>query len=301
MRPVKQRPSRSRAAWFLAIASSSKAKQREVPMPHALSAKSLMLLLAAAIGIGLNSGVRAAGDLDHAYRTIAGKRFVDLTHSFGPDTPVWSGFGQARMTPAADPKTREPYTIPKDGFRTTSYEMVGQYGTHVDPPAHFAENGVTMDKIPVKQMILPLVVLDDTRFLAKDPNHAFAVADLMAWEKVHGRVPKGAFAALRTDMYKDWDADPERFKRSEFPAWSPETVRFLIEKRGVIAIGHESMDTDTTEKMESETYILQHGHFQIEVMANLDQVPARGALIVVTWPKVKNGLGFPARAFAILP
>ena len=28
------------------------------------------------------------------------------------------------------------------------------------------------------------------------------------------RVPKGAFAALRTDMYKDWDADPERFKRS---------------------------------------------------------------------------------------
>jgi kynurenine formamidase len=78
-------------------------------------------------------------------------------------------------------------------------------------------------------------------------------------------------------------------------------VRFLIEKRGVTAIGHESMDTDTTEKMESETYILQHGHFQIEVMANLDRVPAKGALIVVTWPKVKDGLGFPARAFAILP
>jgi kynurenine formamidase len=36
-------------------------------------------------------------------------------------------------------------------------------------------------------------------------------------------------------------------------------------------------------------------------MANLDKVPAKGALIVVTWPKVKNGLGFPARAFAILP
>ena len=61
------------------------------------------------------------------------------------------------------------------------------------------------------------------------------------------------------------------------------------------------MDTDTTDKMESETYVLQHGHFQIEVMANLDQVPATGALIVVTWPNVKDGLGFPARAFAILP
>jgi hypothetical protein len=36
-------------------------------------------------------------------------------------------------------------------------------------------------------------------------------------------------------------------------------------------------DTDTTEKMDSETYILQHGHYQIEVMANLDKVPATGA------------------------
>jgi kynurenine formamidase len=53
--------------------------------------------------------------------------------------------------------------------------------------------------------------------------------------------------------------------------------------------------------MESETYLLQKGHYQIEVMTNLDKVPAKGALIVVSWPKVKKGLGFPARAFAILP
>jgi kynurenine formamidase len=269
--------------------------------PRATSVHFVTILIAAAVSIGANSTASGASALDRAFRTIAGKRFIDLTHSFGPDTPVWSGFGQANMTPAADPKTHEPYTIPKDGFRTTFYEMVGQYGTHVDPPAHFAQEGMTMDKIPVKQMILPLVVLDDTRFFAADPNHAFSVADLMGWEKAHGRIAKGAFVALRTDMYKDWDTDPGRFKRSEFPAWSLETVKFLIEKRGVTAIGHESMDTDTSEKMESETYVLQHGHFQIEVMANLDQVPAKGALIVVTWPKVKDGLGFPARAFAILP
>jgi kynurenine formamidase len=244
---------------------------------------------------------QAQSDLDRAYRTLAKKRFVDLTHSFGPDTPVWSGFGQAKISPAADPKTKEPYTLAKDGFRSTYYEMVGQYGTHVDPPAHFAKGGVTMDKIPLKQMILPLVVFDATPLLGKDPNHAFSVSDIKAWERKHGRVPKGSFAALRTDMSKDFERDPERFKRQPFPAWSLEAIKFLYEQRGVIATGHESLDTDTTDKMDSETYLLKAGHYQIEVMTNLDQVPAKGALIFVTWPKVRDGLGFPARAIAILP
>jgi len=258
-----------------------------------------VLIIVALVGLG--STASAQSDLDRAYRIIAGKQLVDLTHSFGPDTPVWSGFGQAKMTPAVDPQSGQPYMIGKDGFRSTYYQMVGQYGTHVDPPAHFAENGITMDKIPLGQMILRLVVFDSTPLLAKDPNHAFSLDDLRAWERRHGRVPRGAFAALRTDMYKDWDSDPERFKRSPFPAWALETVKVLVEQRGVTAIGHESLDTDTTDKMESETYVLQQGRYQIEAMANLDKVPVTGALIVVTWPKVKNGLGFPARAFAIVP
>ena len=265
-----------------------------------LRTPTLMAILVGAIAFGA-APAHAESDLARAYRIIAGKQLVDLTHRFSPDSPVWSGFGQAKFTPAFDPKDKRPYTIKEDGFRTTYYDMVGQYGTHVDPPAHFDENGITMDEIPLKQMILPLVVLDDTPFLAKDANHAFSVADLLAWEKRHGRVPKGSFVALRTDMSKDFDTNPERFKRSPFPAWAFETIKFLYEQRGVVATGHEALDTDTTDKMESETWILQHGHYQIEVMANLDKVPATGALIVVTWPKVKDGLGFPARAFAILP
>src|ERR1700683_5027464 len=80
----------------------------------------------------LAAPAQAQSDLARAYRIIASKTFVDLTHSFGPETPVWAGFGQAKFSPAADPRTHEPYTIPKDGFRTTYYEMVRQYGTHVD-------------------------------------------------------------------------------------------------------------------------------------------------------------------------
>ena len=102
-------------------------------------------------------------------------------------------------------------------------------------------------------------------------------------------------------MDRDWESRPERFKRYPFPAWSLAAIRFLYEQRGIVANGHESMDTDITPDLQSEKWLLQHGHWQIEVMANLDRVPATGALIVVTWPKPMHGLGFPARAFAILP
>lgn len=267
-----------------------------------------MLSRTAIVVMSILAGTAAAADplpaaptLAEAFGVIASKVKVDLTHAFGPNTPVWSGFGQAKMTPAVDPQTLEAYSIAKDGFRATYYAMVGQYGTHVDPPAHFSAAGATMDQIPLEDMMLPLVVLDDTPFLAADPAHAFSVDDLLAWEKVHGRVPKGSFAALRTDMSKDWTSDPERFKRDPFPAWSLPVVKMLIEQRGVVAIGHEAMDTDATKSMESETYVLGSGHFQIEVMDNLDKVPPTGAYIVVSWPKVKNGLGFPARAYAVLP
>jgi kynurenine formamidase len=266
-----------------------------------LSALISLALAHLAPSIALAQALAQEGSLAEAYRIISSKQFVDLTHSFSPLTPVWKGFGPAAFSMAADPETGRPYTIEKDGFRVFFYSMVGQYGTHVDPPAHFDPNGKTMDQLPLKQMILPLVVFDLTPMLKTEPNHALNVDDIKAWERRHGRVPAGAFAALRTDMYKDWDANQQRFKRSPFPAWSLEAIQFLYEQRGIVANGHESMDTDTTDDLRSEAWVLKHGHWQIEVMANLDKVPATGALIVVTWPKPEHGLGFPARAFAILP
>jgi len=282
-----------------------KRKLAKLPAYTVLAALFILALAEAAPSIALaqtkSQPNAQGGSLAEAYRIIAAKQFVDLTHSFSPVTPVWKGFGPATFSAASDPETGHPYTIEKDGFRVFFYSMVGQYGTHVDPPAHFDPDGQTMDQIPLKQMILPLVVFDMTPMLKTDPDHALSVDDIKAWEHSNGRVPAGSFAALRTDMYKDWDANQQRFKRAPFPAWSLDAIRFLYEQRGIVANGHESMDTDATDDLKSEAWVLKHGHWQIEVMANLDKVPATGALIVVTWPKPEHGLGFPARAFAILP
>jgi kynurenine formamidase len=275
-------------------------------MPARLTAALALAAVISAALFALAARFAAAGpfpdnSLADAYRIISTKQFVDLTHSFGPDTPVWKGFGPATFSAAADPSTGQPYSIEHDHFRATFYAMVGQYGTHIDPPAHFDPHGLTMDELPLKQMILPLIVFDLTPSLARDPAHALTVADILAWERIHGRVPTRCFAALRTDMYKDWETNPARFKRNPFPAWSLAAIRFLYEQRGIVANGHESMDTDTTDDLASEAWLLTHGHWQIEVMAHLDRVPPTGALIVVSWPKPRHGLGFPARAFAILP
>ena len=57
----------------------------------------LIVVLSALSGACLIQPLAAADtDLARAYRTIASKRFVDLTHSFDPRSPVWSGFGQAK-------------------------------------------------------------------------------------------------------------------------------------------------------------------------------------------------------------
>ena len=267
-------------------------------MPSVLTLTAAIVLV---LGLSESPTVHAQNSLADAYRIIASKTRVDLTHAFGTDTPTWGGFGQAAMAAASDPVSHRPYSIEEHGFRTTFYAMVGQYGTHIDPPAHFDAKGVTMDNIPLQDMLLPLVVLDITPLLDAEPNHAITVADITAWETLHGVIPKRAFAALRTDMGRDFETHPTRFKRAPFPGWSLAAVKFLFEQRGITAIGHESLDTDASADFAAESWVLKHGHWQIEAMANLDQVPPSGALIAVSWPKVKGGFGFPARAYAILP
>ena len=186
--------------------------------PARLVTSALFVLLSLAFIVGAPAiALAQARSLADAYQIIASKEFVDLTHSFSPLTPVWRGFGPATFSAAADPATGRPYTIDRDGFRAQFFAMVGQYGTHVDPPAHFDPAGATLDKIPVKQMILPLVVFDVTPMLKRDPNHLLTVDDIKAWEQMHGRVPAGAFAALRTDMYKDWAKNPRALRALSIP------------------------------------------------------------------------------------
>jgi kynurenine formamidase len=237
------------------------------------------------------------------YGTLKQKHWVDLTHAFDSDSPHWKGF---------QPMTRKiVYDYSPDGFRAEQFCHVGQWGTHVDPPAHFHKGMRTVDQIGVKEMILPLVVIDVHEKVARDPDYTLTMADVTDWEAAHGPIPVGSFVAMRTDWSKRWP-DQAAMQNADaagvahYPGWSRETLSYLYETRKITASGHETTDTDpgaATSKGDYalESYILGQDHYQIELLANLDRVPEAGALVVVTWPDIRNGTGFPARVIAILP
>jgi kynurenine formamidase len=271
----------------------------------------LALLAVAAVVAAL--AARPAGQSQPSvldcYDVLKTKQFVDLTHAFGPGIPHWPGF--------PDEKRETLYYYDEgvgsagSGFFAQRYTIVGQWGTHVDPPAHFAKGLRTADEIDVKEMVLPLVVLDVHEAAARDPDYTLKMDDVRAWEKRHGPLPEGAFVAMRTDWSKRWpDSKAMRNEDAKgvahYPGWSLEVLRYLYETRHVTASGHETTDTDpgvatTKDDYSLETYILKQDHYQIELLCNLDKVPEHGALVVAAFPKPKRGSGFPARVFAILP
>lgn len=247
--------------------------------------------------------------LNDAWHVIKEKKFVDLTHAFAPGIPHWKGFPDEKL------ETLYWYEpgVGKlgSGFYAQSFTHVGQWGTHVDPPAHFVKGMRTVDQIDVKEMILPLVVLDVHEAVTNDPDYTITMDDVRNWEKKHGQIPEGALVAMRTDWSKRWpNMDAMQNKDANgiahYPGWSMEVLKYLYEDRKITASGHETTDTDpgvatSKDDYSLETYILKSNHYQIELLAHLDEVPEAGALVVASFPKPKDGSGFPARVFAILP
>ncbi|HEV7771352.1 MAG TPA: cyclase family protein [Solirubrobacterales bacterium] len=230
-------------------------------------------------------------------------RFIDLTHTFEPGIP------HAEDMP--DESSRLIYDFDTDGFRAHVYEFAGQWGTHMDPPSHYIRDGDSIDAIPVAKMLLPLVVLDIRDKVAENPDYAAEVADIEAWESRNGRLPAGCFVALRSGWSERWPSGASMHNKdaagvSHFPGWGLELMRFLVEEREIAACGHETTDTDpgrlvSADEFPAETYVLEQGRYQVEMLASLDQVPQAGSIISCTAPKPRGGSGFPARAFAIVP
>ena len=236
-------------------------------------------------------------------------KWVDLTHELSPETPHWFGFNPLSAELLFDYKegTPEDKMAP---MRCHQYSFASQYGTHVDAPIHFIEDGRAVHEIKPIEMICPLVVIDLSKECAENNDYMLTVADIEKWEAEYGKIPEDAFVAFRSDWYKRESLDnPDENGVPHYPGWDKAAIQWLVEERNIKAIGHEPADTDpgfvTTKEgaypYPGEQYILQVDRYQIEVMRNFDEVPAVGSVIVCAFPKLKDGTGFSARCFAICP
>jgi kynurenine formamidase len=260
------------------------------------------LSIVAMCSVGGCSLTAPAKERDVLANGAKNRKIVDLTHDFDVGSPHWKGDPPMRR--------RTVYSIAKDGFQIEEYCHVGQWGTHLDPPAHFHAGLRTSDQISPAELILPLVVIDVHKNVEQNQDYVLTVDDIKAWEERHGAVPEGAFVAMRTDWLKRWGSAATMQNRDEhgtahYPGWSIEALRYLYEVRKITASGHEMTDTDpglavSRDDYQLESYILAQNKYQIGLLANLDQAPEAGPTVIIGVPKMRHGSGFPVRVLAVV-
>jgi len=234
-------------------------------------------------------------------------KWVELSHLMNNDSPYWSGIPEGSVELG---NIVFDWGNPMLECQIMQFKFPGQFGTHIDFPAHFDKNGKFAESFKMQDAAFPLCVIDISEKAAKDCHYAVTVADIKEYEAKYGEIPEGAFVALRTDWYKNW---PDMNKMSgiaedgseNFPGWSLDALKYIYEVRKAAANGHETLDTDASaeaakaEDLACERYVLESGKIQIEVLKNLDQVPAAGAILFASWPNFEGANGLPCRVFAI--
>lgn len=244
------------------------------------------------------------------YETVLKRaRYIDLTHALAPGCPLGEGFKDfsvhaavAGMTIPGLVRKGQPFTYATEGVAITAYDLpMDHIGTQYGPPAHMNDHGATISDIPPTVSLRPLAVINCAPQVRKDPGYQAKVADVLSWERRHGRVPAGSVVMFRSDWYKQWQ-HPHRFTRQPFPGVELETLKFLHLRRGILMHGHEPLDTDNTApKFLAETWLLKHNFAQAEGVAHLDLVPESGALVSIGFAKFAGGTGGFARYIAIAP
>ena len=234
-------------------------------------------------------------------------QWVELSHSLNNDSPYWAGIPDGSVELG---KLVYDWGNPMLDCQIHTFKFPGQFGTHIDFPGHFIKGGALSEQYGVGQMTYPLCVIDITDKVAEDVHYAVTAADIQAYEAQYGPIPDGAFVALRTDWYKRWPdmnafANPDADGGEHCPGWSMEALQYIYETRNAAANGHETLDTDASKEAEKagdlacERYVLSKGKVQIEVLQNLDKIPAAGAILVAAWPRLEGACGLPVRVWAI--
>lgn len=225
------------------------------------------------------------------------RRLADLTHTFSEDFPLFPGAPATTRTTGA--------TIAGDGYYFQRWTLGEHACTHMDAPAHFAPGGRTTEELTLRELVAPAVVVDISARVASQPDTVVTPADLVAFERRHGRIPRGAVVC----MHSGWESragSVQTYRNADaggvmrFPGFGKPAVDWLLARRAIRGVGVDtlSLDHGSSTTFDVHVTLLGADRYGVENLRNLAALPPRGATLylgVVPW---REGSGGPCRAFA---
>jgi isatin hydrolase len=240
-------------------------------------------------------------------------RVVDLTQPLSPETPVIGLPPQFASSPGLTLETLSRYDAPGPGWYWNVLHLGEHTGTHFDAPIHWITGkdlpDNACDTIPPGRLVGPACVVDVTAEVAANPDFLLTREGLLAWEFEHGRIPAGAWVLLRSGWSRRRGAR-EFLNANETGPHSPgprkDALLFLLEERDILGYGGETVGTDAGQAFAFDppfpAHTLLHGagRFGLASLANLDRLPATGAVVIAAPLKIVHGSGSPLRVLALV-
>jgi kynurenine formamidase len=237
---------------------------------------------------------------------------VDLTQPLSESTPVLVLPEPFANTPHLSRRTLSRFDDAGPAWAWDVLELGEHTGTHLDAPRHWitARDGEDVASIAPARLVGPVVVVDRSAEVAQDPGDLLTAAALDAFEAEHGPVPPGAWLFLRTgwgaragDEAAFLNAGPEG---PVTPGPDVSGARWLAEHPNVVGFGVETVGIDAgaaggfDPAFPVHNFVLGAGRYGLTQLANLEALPATGALVVVAPLKLVDGTGSPSRVLAFV-
>ena len=249
--------------------------------------------------VGAASATLAIGSQAQAANSFTTNTVLDLSYDLYGDFPTFDGGSNFVLA--------RKLTYAKHRTNLNVVSMSEHIGTHLDAPLHFTESGQTVSEIPVTSLALPVVVVDIREKAANDADAQLTPDDLKAWMAIHGPLPRQCCVAMNSG----WAArlstagafrNADNKGQMHFPGFHAEAAQMLIEDGGVLGIAVDTLSLDHGASKDFATHFawLPSNRWGIEALANLDQLPAKGATLVVGAIKFRGGTGAPCRVFAFV-
>jgi kynurenine formamidase len=225
----------------------------------------------------------------------------DLTHPESEKFPNWEGTEKSPF------EARERGNLERDGYFSRYVTLPEHFATHMDAPAHFAAGRWTVDQIPPERLIGPLVVLNVAPKIQSNADYQITVDDVTLWEQANGKIPAGAIVlahtgwASRAASMKDY-RNADAAGSMHFPGFLLETAKFLVEGRGIVGLGIDTLSVDygLSKTYPVHKYTAARSVYHLENVADLSRVPEAGAILVAAPAKLAGGSGGPVRILALV-